>query len=136
MVFEFSQKVLFKHCDPAGLVFYPRYFEMINDCIETFFSDVIGWPFEEMHKTGGVPTVQINTKFSVPSRHGDQLLLKLTATELGERSFATNITAYANNEERFSADTVLVYVNEAGRPTSWPESHKIKIFSFMRSEND
>ena len=68
--------------------------------------------------------------------HGDQLLLKLTATELGERSFAANITAYANNEERFSADTVLVYVNEAGRPTSWPESHKIKIFSFMRSEND
>ncbi|MEL6103010.1 MAG: acyl-CoA thioesterase, partial [Pseudomonadota bacterium] len=28
MSFQFLQKVLFKHCDPAGIVFYPRYFEM------------------------------------------------------------------------------------------------------------
>ena len=36
MSFTLTQKVLFKHCDPAGIVFYPRYFEMINDCVEAF----------------------------------------------------------------------------------------------------
>lgn len=40
MLFTFTQKVLFKHCDPAGIVFYPRYFEIINDCIEAFFEQI------------------------------------------------------------------------------------------------
>jgi 4-hydroxybenzoyl-CoA thioesterase len=40
MAFVMNQKVLFKHCDPAGVVFYPRYFEMINDCVEALFDDI------------------------------------------------------------------------------------------------
>ena len=28
--FSHEQRVRFGHCDPAGIVFYPRYFEMIN----------------------------------------------------------------------------------------------------------
>ena len=46
MHFTYKQKVLFKHCDPAGIVFYPRFFEMINDAVEALFSDVLNWPFE------------------------------------------------------------------------------------------
>ena len=34
MAFVFPQKVRFQHCDPAGIVFYPRYFEMLNTTIE------------------------------------------------------------------------------------------------------
>src|SRR5260370_493059 len=30
-------QVLFRHCDPAGIVFYPRYFEMVNDLVEEWF---------------------------------------------------------------------------------------------------
>ena len=35
-VFSFSQDIGFRHCDPAGIVFYPRYFEMMNDAVELF----------------------------------------------------------------------------------------------------
>ena len=52
-MYEFHQKVLFKHCDPAGIVFFPRYYEMVNDCVEAFFADVLDWPFEAMHGAGG-----------------------------------------------------------------------------------
>ena len=38
------RKVLFKHCDPAGIVFHPRYFETVNDCVAAFF-DALGDPF-------------------------------------------------------------------------------------------
>ena len=41
MGFEFRQTIGFKHCDPAGIVFYPRYFEMFNDCVEAFLT--VGW---------------------------------------------------------------------------------------------
>ena len=30
-------EVRFRHFDPAGIVFYPRYFEMINDFVEEWF---------------------------------------------------------------------------------------------------
>ena len=83
MSFTFTQKVLFRHCDPAGIVFYPRYFEMINDCVEAFFES-LNYPFYEMHKAGhGVPTAQIETRFIAPSRHGEVLDLQLNCHKLG-----------------------------------------------------
>ena len=30
-VFRHSIDVMFQHCDPAGIVFYPRFFEMMNE---------------------------------------------------------------------------------------------------------
>jgi 4-hydroxybenzoyl-CoA thioesterase len=30
MGYHVTQKVLFRHCDPAGIVFFPRYFEMVR----------------------------------------------------------------------------------------------------------
>jgi 4-hydroxybenzoyl-CoA thioesterase len=135
MVFTFTQKVLFKHCDPAGIVFYPRYFEMINDCIEAFFSETVRWPFEDMHKKGGIPTAEISSKFTAPSRHGDQLSLCLSVTQLGHSSLEAKIEASSGEEKRFITKTILVHVNEKGRPAAWPKTHKTKLEEFMRSSN-
>ena len=33
MAFIAQRKVRFQHCDPAGIVFYPRYFEMLNSVV-------------------------------------------------------------------------------------------------------
>ena len=37
-IFERNKRVRFAHCDPAGIVFYPRYFEMLNELVEAFRS--------------------------------------------------------------------------------------------------
>jgi len=71
--YTYEEKVVFRHCDPAGIVFFPRYFEMINDCVESFFSEVLDWPFEVFLENAGIPTAEINTRFTAPSRHGDKL---------------------------------------------------------------
>jgi len=47
--FTYTQKVMFQHCDPAGIVFYPRYFEMVNATVEEWFDQVIGFGFPTMH---------------------------------------------------------------------------------------
>jgi len=56
--FTLQQKVRFQHCDPAGIVFYPRYFEMINATVEEWFAQRLGVPFETLHGALGaaVPT--------------------------------------------------------------------------------
>ncbi|MBA4491071.1 thioesterase family protein [Paracoccus sp. S1E-3] len=131
MHFRFPQKILFKHCDPAGIVFYPRYFEIINDAVEAMFSDLIGWPFEEMHNGSGVPTATISVDFTAPSRHGDQIALEITIARLGRSSMVLKTVAMADEETRFIADHVLVCVNEEGRPRSWPDAVRKKVNAIM-----
>ncbi len=127
MSFELTQKVLFKHCDPAGIVFYPRIFEMINDCVECFFHDVLAWPFEELHRDSGVPTAQISTRFSAPSRHGDQLRLRLTVSGVGRRSLTYRLTAHCDDELRFETEATLVHIDTTGRAAPWPEPMAQKL---------
>ena len=76
MAFVFPQKVRFQHCDPAGIVFYPRYFEMLNATIEEWFATRLGLSFAEIHGPMGmgVPTAAHQTPTSTaPSRLGERL---------------------------------------------------------------
>lgn len=127
MAFHFPQKVLFKHCDPAGIVFYPRYFEMLNDVVEAFFDEALGLPFETLHDSGGVPTAEITTRFLAPSRHGDHLTIALTVTRVGRSSLGLTFHADCGGEPRFTARSTLVLVDEHGRPRPWPEAVRQKL---------
>ena len=68
--FRTRRGVEFHHCDPAGIVFYPRYFEMLNSVVEEWFGERNGLPFDRMHRIErrGVPTVRLETVFTAPSR--------------------------------------------------------------------
>lgn len=131
MHFAFPQKVLFKHCDPAGIVFYPRFFEMINDAVEALFSDALGWAFEDMHPAAGVPTAEFNVRFKRPCRHGDQLVLHLNLTRLGRSSLALTTRALRGDDLCFEADQVLVHIDAQGRPAPWPERIRTVIAEMM-----
>ena len=128
--FTFPQKVLFKHCDPAGIVFYPRYFEMMNDCIEAYFAE-IGHPFEDMHKTAGVPTAQIEAAFKAPSRHGDHLDITLQLDHVGGSSVGIQLAAHSAAQLRFTAKSTLVYVDADGRPQKWTASLRTALAPYL-----
>jgi 4-hydroxybenzoyl-CoA thioesterase len=129
--FTRSQKVQFKHCDPAGIVFYPRYFEMINDTVEAFFDEVLHWPFEEIHPEAAVPTAAFNVAFKAPCRHGEMLEFTLTVLAIGRSSLSLRITALADGSERLVADQTLVRVDGAGRSAPWPDSVSQKVSALL-----
>ncbi|MBB1633936.1 thioesterase family protein [Cupriavidus sp. UME77] len=91
--FSNSARVRFKDCDAAGIVFFPRYFEMLNDLVEDWFRDALGWSFAEMHGAGqaGVPTAELSTRFVAPSRLGELLTRELRVTQLGRSSFSLQV---------------------------------------------
>lgn len=120
--FSMEQKVLFKHCDPAGIVFYPRYFEMMNDLVEAFFDRALGAPFEVLHRTHAVPTVTIRSTFHAPSRHGDVLTLAAVPTRIGGASMDMALDATCAGEPRFGTVLTLVHVGPDGRPERWPDA--------------
>ena len=52
MAYARTIPVEFNHCDPAGIVFYPRYFEMVNSVVENFFLEDVGYSFARMMAEG------------------------------------------------------------------------------------
>lgn len=135
MSFIFPQKILFKHCDPAGIVFFPRYFEMINDCVETFFDEAVGLPFEDLLVHGGIPTAEIRTQFKAPSRHGDRIELALDCTSVGRTSLGLEIVATCRDEIRFVSNSTLVFVDGNGRPTPWTPEVEAKLKAMMEGRD-
>ncbi len=102
----------FQHADPAGIVFYPRYFEMINQVVEDWFAQGLGLDFHSLHalKGHGVPTVHVEADFTRPSRLGDVLTFALTVVCVSERTFTLALAASCGGEERMRASAVLAYV--------------------------
>lgn len=128
--FTIQQNVLFRHCDLAGIVFFPRYFEMMNDCVEAFFETALGTPFHTLHLTHGVPTAQIETRFVAPSRHGEILDLTLRTTWVGGSSWGYTMTAACDEQVRFETTATLVHVDGSGRPTRWPDDLRKKLSDY------
>ena len=126
-----SIPVEFNHCDPAGIVFYPRYFEMTNSVVENFFADVGGHSFARMMAEGqGVPTARLETNFHAPSRLGDRLDFTLAVTRIGGASIGFTLTARCGQELRITADLTLVWV-QTGRPAPWPEALRHRLAAHL-----
>jgi 4-hydroxybenzoyl-CoA thioesterase len=130
MAFTHTLTVRFHHCDPAAIVFYPRYYEMLNATIEAWFETRLALGFAEIHGPMGmgVPTVAHETRFLRPSRLGDRLDFTLTPTRLGGSSVTLAVEAACDGEPRVSFTTTLVWFAQAdGRPRRWPQELRTRI---------
>lgn len=47
------RKVRFSDCDPAGMVFFPRYLSQMNDLVEDWFDDALGIGYADFITTRG-----------------------------------------------------------------------------------
>lgn len=126
-MFERTELVRFQHCDPAGIVFYPRYVEMMNSTVEDWFADIVGISFAELHMTLNVaiPVVSLSAEFKAPSRIGDILTLSLRPQRIGTSSATLDIIARCDEKLRFAATLTLVFISkEDMRPKAWPEDFR------------
>lgn len=81
-----KEKVRFQHVDFAGIVFYPRFLEMLNNIVEDFYEEALEMPFKNIHKTGGIPTVDLKIQFKKAARLGDELTKYFWVKKLGSSS--------------------------------------------------
>tara|TARA_R110002072_G_scaffold158394_4_gene309335 strand:- start:2500 stop:2913 length:414 start_codon:yes stop_codon:yes gene_type:complete len=134
MVFRVDRRVRFADVDAAGIVFYPRYFEMINACVEDWFETGLGHGFDAMIIKGNhaVPLANIEVDFKAPSRLDDELAFKLVVTEVGRSSFNLTIKAWHESEVRMIAKLVLVYIDmEKHLPVRIPEIMRARMLTFQ-----
>jgi|SRR4051812_46469409 4-hydroxybenzoyl-CoA thioesterase len=76
-------------CDPAGIIFYPRYFEIFDGSTALLFETALGMTKFEMFKRlpfAGIPLVRTRAKFFKPTRFGDDVAVESTIS-FGRSSF-------------------------------------------------
>jgi 4-hydroxybenzoyl-CoA thioesterase len=76
-------------CDPAGIVFFPRYFEFFDRCTAGIF-EAVGYRKPDLLKTfdiAGIPLVETRANFRSPSKFGEDVLIHTTIPEWGRSSF-------------------------------------------------
>lgn len=77
-------------CDPAGIVFYPRYFALFDASTAALFAHALGMRKAQMlAKYGivGIPMVDTRARFSVPCAFGDDVVIESTVTSFKRSSF-------------------------------------------------
>jgi 4-hydroxybenzoyl-CoA thioesterase len=119
--FETQILVRFEHTDVAGIVFYPRYFEMISMAVEDWFQNELGIKYRKLHQVDqrGIPLAEIHCKFSKPSFLSDVLTFRLAVRRLGRSSITLHIDTFCGEELRMQADMTIVY---AGMSDQGPHS--------------
>jgi 4-hydroxybenzoyl-CoA thioesterase len=122
-------RVEFNHCDPAGIVFYPRYFEMANSVCENFFREEVGVSYAQMMEARtGVPTVRLEADFKAPSRLGDVLDWVLVVERLG----GSSVTFRLEVASRLTLRLTLVYAPEL-RPAPWTPPMRANLSKHLES---
>ena len=111
--FTVTRKIRFGHVDPAGIVYYPHYFDMFNGVVEDFFDDCVGASFQAMRSEFGVvtPLRNIEADFIAPCRIGDKLDLALTLVKVGRTSLRILIDGTVSGSPRLAAKLAIVFVS-------------------------
>lgn len=131
------EKIRFQHIDYAGIVFYPRFLEMLNGLVEDWFEEALDRPFSKMHQTNGIPTVDLKVQFKKAARLGEILTKKLWVKELKSSSVICGFRFEDENGNTcLEGEVTLVNVKIAEdrnsiKAEAFTEEMKEKISKFM-----
>ncbi len=110
-------------CDPAGVVYYPRYFAYFNGCMEALFVRA-GLPRrvrEKKYQILGTPMVDARARFMAPLRYGDTAVIESRVTEVRRSSFQIRHRIYKGKKLAVEAFETRVWVM---RSTDEPKKMK------------
>jgi 4-hydroxybenzoyl-CoA thioesterase len=105
-------RIEFGHCDPAGIVWYPRYFEFFDGATAGLF-EAAGFPKQALLKrfdVAGFPMVDTRARFMIPSRFGDDIIIESRVTQFRRSSFDIEHKVFRSNA--FGEETLALEGSE------------------------
>jgi len=87
-------------CDPANIVYYPRYFAMFDDSTSIMFEAAGCSKQDLVRRYGlvGIPMVDTRAKFYIPSTHGDWITIESRIESFGRSSFEVTHKVYKGEQ--------------------------------------
>ena len=83
-------RVQWGDCDPAGIVFYPRYFEWFDACTILLFEKATGMIKKRMlekYQGAGIALLEARAVFRIASHYGEDLEIESSVSEFRRSSF-------------------------------------------------
>jgi 4-hydroxybenzoyl-CoA thioesterase len=123
--FQVRRLIRFSDCDPAGIVFYPQYFVIMNGVVEDWFDGPLGIGYRHFisERGLGLPTVRLESDFRAVSRFGEDVFLSLRVQRMGEHSLTLQHTCRSavDGELRMRSKQVIVTTSlQTHRPVQIP----------------
>jgi 4-hydroxybenzoyl-CoA thioesterase len=137
--FSIDMPIRFSHSDPAGIVYYPNYFDMFNAVIEDWFAGPLqaDYATQILQKRLGFPTVHAECDFFVPSRMGERLTFTLLVRDIGRSSLRLEILGHVGTQPRLRAKLVLVVISlDTNRSIPIPEELRSRFAAYQQESRD
>mgnify|MGYP001998779179 CR=1 FL=1 len=78
--------VRFGECDPAGVAYYPQFFDWFHQAMEACFEEYLEISYAQMIETVGFPAVQTSAEFRSPIPIGSAIGVEVCIERLGRSS--------------------------------------------------
>ena len=133
--FTRSVPIRFSHCDAAGIVYFPHYFDMFNGLIEDWYKEELKHDYAElvMACRYGFPFVHIECDFKIPSMMGEVVELSLLVERIGRSSLSIAIVCHRDGVERLRARMVTAMVSlDTRKPVPMPEPLRAAIETYRQ----
>ena len=133
-VFVHDQLIRFSHCDPAGIVYFPEFFDLAHATMEDWFRDGLGQPLPDLirNRRIGTPTVSIQCDFVKPLRMGDTLRFELRVLKAGNASVRLAYSGTKDGVEHLRmTQTIAFMALDAGTATPIPEDLRPRIEAYL-----
>lgn len=104
-------------CDPAGIVFYPRYFAAFDTSTSRLIEAATGERKSEVIRKNGIvgwPMVDTGARFFQTASYGDAVEIATRITKVGTSSFALEHSLSKNGVLCVEATEVRVWVGACG----------------------
>jgi 4-hydroxybenzoyl-CoA thioesterase len=107
-------------CDPAGIVYFPRYFAYFDNCTAALFAAAIMPKYDllKLHNIAGLPLVDTRAKFFHPSRFGDVIEVESCVITWRNSSFDVRHRLYRGSVLAAECEETRIW---AGRSSLDPE---------------
>jgi YbgC/YbaW family acyl-CoA thioester hydrolase len=117
-----SFRLTYGDCDPAGIVYYAKYFRWMEHTHTTWWF-AAGERIDQMQQRHGVELVTRHTgcEFTAPARPFDVVVAELCAEAVGRTSFRMRVDfSLEGGPQVATGDLTLVTIDGDGRPAPVP----------------
>src|SRR5262245_29528619 len=133
--FQAIRVLRFGDCDPAGIAYFPRYFDLLNGVVEDWWN-AMGLPWRTLlgERRIGLPTVRFEAEFRAPALLGDELRFSLAVKRIGSKSVDLDHAVQRDATPLWQCSQVLVATSLAThRSIAWPADIRAALVSFQEA---
>jgi 4-hydroxybenzoyl-CoA thioesterase len=133
--FEATRVLRFGDCDPAGIAYYPRYFDLLNGVVEDWWISMgVPWKVLFGERRIGLPTVHFEVDFRAPAFLEDELRFTLSIKRIGSKSVELDHVVQRGATTLWQCAQALVVTSlDSHRSIAWPDDLRAALVSFQEA---